>query len=184
MKLATVKEIRELSKEVTLPDGTQQTVYPGDLTGYIVNNSIHVPLDPNNRLYKQIQKSDIEIEPAYTEEEIFEIVKKQRLNEINTAFESAMKAITAEYPETEKLSWDKQEQEARAYLADNTAQTPLIDSIAEIRGVDKDVLVEKIIEKADAYTVAVGNAIGKRQVLEDLINQATTIEELEEIRWD
>ena len=58
------------------------------------------------------------------------------------------------------------EQEARAYLLDSNASTPLIDSICLTRDCDKSYLVGKIIEKADAYAVAVGTLTGIRQKLE------------------
>ena len=186
MKIQSIKEIRELSKQVTQEDGSTKTIYPGDLTGYLVNGSINVPLDSNNRLYKQIQKwmaNGGSIEPAYTEEEIFELVKKQKLSEINQAFNNEIKSISSKYPDAEKLSWTKQEQESRAYLNDNSVSTPLIDKIVEARGIDKDELVNRIIEKADAYMSLAGQAIGKRQRLEDLVEQANTIEDLESIKW-
>ena len=62
------------------------------------------------------------------------------------------------------------EQEAIAYLLDSNASTPLIDSICLTRDCDKSYLVGKIIEKADAYAVAVGMLTGIRQKLEKEIS--------------
>jgi len=73
MKINTVKEIREKSKEgINQETNEAEIKYPGRLTGYLVNNSIHVPIDQNNRLYKKIQKSNIPIQPAYTNEELLQ----------------------------------------------------------------------------------------------------------------
>ena len=62
------------------------------------------------------------------------------------------------------------EQEARAYLLDSNASTPFIDAICLARECDKSYLVAKIIEKADAYAVAVGTLTGIRQKLEKEIS--------------
>ncbi len=109
--------------------------------------------------------------------------KEAKLIEINNAFDKEMYIISSKYPDAEKLSWDKQEKEARAYLIDSTSPTPMLDAIATARDIDKTTLARKIVEKADAYSVAVGQAIGKRQALEDAINAATTLEELEAVKW-
>jgi len=103
--------------------------------------------------------------------------------EINGAFDAAMNTLIGSYPEREISSWPQQEKEARAYLADPAAVTPLLDALSTARGVTKDALAQKIVAKADAFAAAAGALIGKRQALEDKINAATTIEELEAIKW-
>lgn len=100
------------------------------------------------------------------------------LREINAACESALAAIREKYPHSEVLSWPYQESEARRWQAwadedePNPAEepaTPLVDLLAAERGIAKDELIGRIIAKADAYTQAVGVAVGKRQRLEDEI---------------
>ena len=85
---------------------------------------------------------------------------------INSNYEIEIAKITALVPASEVTTWPKQESEARAYLLNNESHTPLIYSIAEERKCTKDYLVEKIIEKADAYAIAVGTLTGVRQKLE------------------
>lgn len=103
----------------------------------------------------------------------------RQLREINAACEAELAAIRAKYPESEVLSWAKQEDEARRWQAwadedePNPAEepaTPLVDMLAAERGMDKAELVGRIIAKADAYTQAVGVAVGKRQRLEDQLD--------------
>lgn len=96
-------------------------------------------------------------------------LKKRKLAEINNDLETALAALRVEYPESEIMSWTKQETEARAWLRDNTRATPLIDLIASQRGLDKALLINKVIEKSDQYSFAVGSAIGRRQMLEDQV---------------
>lgn len=93
----------------------------------------------------------------------------QQLKDANTDYEQQVQELTKDVPESEKLTWTKQETEARAYLLDNTVSTPLIDGIVTARGVDKAYLVSKIIEKADLYAAAVGVLTGQRQAIEDSI---------------
>ena len=88
-------------------------------------------------------------------------------------YEQSIAQLTAGTPESEKSTWSKQEAEARAYTTDNTASTPLIDGIATARGVDRVYLIGKIIEKADAYTIAIAQLTGVRQAKEDQLMAGT-----------
>jgi len=114
---------------------------------------------------------------------LLEKEKQHAMQRINAAYQGELETILADYPEAETKTWDKQEAEARAYQADTTASTPLIDAIATARSMDKAELVSRIIAKADAWIAASGQATGKRQVLEDAISAAQTIEEVEAIAW-
>lgn len=104
-------------------------------------------------------------------------VKENKWAEINAGYERAAAAVKAGVPGTEISSWTKQETEARAYLADSTATTPLIDALATSRGYDKEALVLKIIEKADAYAATIGNLTGLRQKYEDQFEVCSTADE-------
>jgi hypothetical protein len=88
------------------------------------------------------------------------------LSKANAEFETAISNLTSSIPTSEISTWTKQESEARAYLLDDTVSTPFIDAICLARDCDKSYLVGKIIEKADAYAVAVGALTGVRQKLE------------------
>lgn len=100
------------------------------------------------------------------------IIKTERndnsylLSKANADFETAISSLTSSIPTMEISTWTKQESEARAYLLDSNASTPFMDAICTSRGVDKSYLAGKIIEKADAYAVAVGTLTGIRQKLE------------------
>ena len=97
------------------------------------------------------------------------VLKQRKLSQINAAFENAMLAVRSDYTESEIMSWSKQEYEARRWLTDNTHPTPLLDLIAEARGLDKTMLLNKVVLKADQYAYATGLAVGRRQQLEDQI---------------
>lgn len=117
-----------------------------------------------------------------------------RLENINAHCETAIAQISAGYPSSEVLSWPKQETEARAWLADNSVATPLIEALAAARGVVKADLVSRIIEKADLFAQVSGQLIGKRQGLEDqltamqdALNDPSQVDptkaEIEAVKW-
>ena len=109
--------------------------------------------------------------------------KAAKLTEINAACDAEIEAIKVSYPDTEVMTWDKQEREARALVLDATADTPLIDSIASARGLDRVELANRIIANADQFATASGASLGKRHKLKDEINAATTVEQAAEIVW-
>lgn len=105
---------------------------------------------------------------------------------INTAYQAAVNALTAGYPEDEIKSWPKQEIEARAWLADNNVATPWIDAAVVARGIAKSELVTKIIANADLFAPAHGQLTGKRQALRDQISalgETPTQEQLDAVQW-
>lgn len=110
-----------------------------------------------------------------------EEAKAEKLAEINTTYSVATSALVESYPETELLTFDKQEAEARAWLSDNTVSTPLIDMLAAGRQMDKAELVDRIIAKASTFTLAAGYLTGQRQHYEDILSAAGTLEEVEDI---
>lgn len=105
-------------------------------------------------------------------------LKAIKLNEINILYQQSIATLTPTYPDDERLTFDKQEQEARAWLADNSTSTPFIDALATGRQMDKAELVNRIIAKADAFAIASGLLTGQRQRYEDLLDVAETAEEV------
>lgn len=104
--------------------------------------------------------------------------KDSKLAEINEKYNVATSSLVSTYPSTELLTFDKQEKEARSWQADNTVSTPLIDALVLGRGIDKDELVRRIIAKAEAFALATGYLTGQLQRYEDLLDAATTAEEV------
>ena len=109
--------------------------------------------------------------------------REHKLAEIKAACEAVLSSLQSSYPESEVLSWDKQEREARAFLAEPTATVPLIAALAAARGISVSALAQRIVQKADAYTAAIAASLGKRQKLEDQLNAMTSWEQMAEINW-
>lgn len=112
-------------------------------------------------------------------------MKSNKLAEINARCESEIAAISAGYPASEVLSWPKQESESRAFVANASAVTPLLDALAAARGIPKAELASRVIAKADLFAQVSGAIIGKRQALEDQVNAlpTATAADLDAIQW-
>lgn len=112
--------------------------------------------------------------------------RQDKLAEINAKCEELMAQVRAKYPDSEIMSWPKQEQEARAYAAATNSDCPLLANLAHSRGIDIDILANRIILKADEYAIVSGSIIGTRQRLEDQLNALgpeATIEDFQAIVW-
>lgn len=135
------------------------------LTGRVVvmREEIYVYLDTNEEVAEELVAQAKTEQSALIQSGTYE----SALKNINDWYEGEVAKLTKGAPNTEISTWDKQEREARAYVADNSASTPFIDNLVLARGVTKEYLVGKIIEKADAYAIAVGALTGERQRRED-----------------
>lgn len=136
--------------------------YPPEAAWWCNNNNAYI--DKTEKGYIIVAIPDLELPE----------LKLAKLDEINKAYEQAIATLTPTYPDDERLTFDKQEAEARAWLADNDAETPFVDALATGRQMDKAELVSRIIAKADAFALASGSLTGQRQRYEDLLDVAET----------
>lgn len=113
-----------------------------------------------------------------------EEVKAAKYEEINTACDAALAILTTTYPERELLTFERQEREARALIAGDRSDIAHITAIADARGITVDELAQKIIAKADTFSVLSGTLIGHRQALETQVEQASTKEDVVAIKVD
>ena len=156
---------------VNLNTKTIVDILPDSVTennGFLINNGYGL-LDIENPILESTEQEDGSIEITFrelTKEELSPYL----LADINTNYQKEISLITSGIPISEISTWTKQESEARAYLLDSNASTPFIDAICLARECDKSYLVAKIIEKADAYAIAVGTLTGIRQKLEKEIS--------------
>lgn len=111
-----------------------------------------------------------------------EQARLSRQSKLTNDFNTAVVALSDAQPH-EMASWRKQEEQARAWNADNTIATPIIDAILATRnlGETKQQFVDIVISNADAYETAYGTMLGKFQNLIKAIKVATTIAEVEAI---
>lgn len=143
--------------------------YPVDAVEWCRNNQCHIveiEKDGDNRRFQIKGESPLSIEE----------LKASKLLEINSVYNVSTSNLVSTYPDMEVLTFDKQEQEARAWQIDNSASTPLIDALVLGRGIDKAELVRRIIAKADTFALATGYLTGQRQRYEDMLAAAQTAE--------
>ena len=65
---------------------------------------------------------------------------------------------------------------------DNTAATPMLDTIAAARGIERESLIKKALKKAREYRLLTAHVAGRRQAIEAAINAATTLDALDAIQ--
>ena len=101
-------------------------------------------------------------------------LKAEKLAEINAMCDAALKAMTPTYPDRELLTFDQQKQEALAYTADPSSPCPLLSPLAAARGISLELLCQKVIAKATAFSTVSGTLIGQRQAYEDQLDLCET----------
>lgn len=136
--------------------------------GFLVNGSMSVPNDPANRHYQMIQEFIANggvVDPEFTDAELLAQQKQQALIQAKAEYDTGIKQLIGDVPYTEIASWDKQEAEARAVLADANVATPFIDALRVSRGLGESrvELAGKIVANADAYALGAADLLGKYQ---------------------
>jgi hypothetical protein len=145
------------SADFEIVEALEPVVFVGHAMAYDSGWSI-----VNQELYDLYSESAVESLQSFDDRVLMaQSEKKPAIKEEQFLIEVAQ--IKAGYTEDEIKSWDKQEAEARAWFADNTAPTPLLDGIVFESGEAKEALVANIIAKADAYAAAFGKALGRKR---------------------
>ena len=71
--------------------------------------------------------------------------------------------IAKGYPQFERDTFAIQENEANAYMKDNEIPTPFIDNLCQSRGIEKSLMVSKVLANAEALKLATAPIIGQYQ---------------------
>tara|TARA_R110000851_G_scaffold315131_1_gene477401 strand:+ start:601 stop:1008 length:408 start_codon:yes stop_codon:yes gene_type:complete len=82
-------------------------------------------------------------------------------------FTSAIQPLVSGISQLERDTFERQEREALEWIADNSAPAVFIRGLGESRGIELDVLVAKIIIKADYYSSELAKALGVMHKAED-----------------
>jgi hypothetical protein len=116
-------------------------------------------------------------------EPTLEEAQAAQLAQINADFEAAAQALTAGYPEAERLTWPIQQAEALAWAADDTAPTPYLDGLADARGITPAEMRTLTLAQVQAFQAASQQLVGTRQRLRDEINAAATVAAVRAVVW-
>ena len=180
----TTKEIYETPGDVR--KALAPKILPKVLTKAVLDNNgldyFYEHVEPKTTIFQRAIKNGVKqnekglyvydyiIEDIFSEEEKIRIAadttkqaKSKKIEELKLQLEKYLDEHITDTPLSEKLSWSKQESEAREYLKDNNTPTPYIDALLASRnkGENKLDLINKIIAKADAYSVFHGTLLGK-----------------------
>lgn len=110
--------------------------------------------------------------------------KAAKLAEISKVCDLALIGVAAKYPEREILSWPQQIREAELLSeVGEGAATPLLNSIAEARGLSVTELGQRVMQKMMAYAQVSGEIFGARQAAEDAIQAAEDEAALDSIEF-
>jgi len=122
--------------------------------------------------------------PPATDVEIFAHNVAVKTDDITTAFNAAAEAISNALPH-EMASWRKQEDEARAYLADNSVPTPALSALVVARDKGETVfeLATKVVVNADTYASVYFPLLGKFQNKMSEITLTKTTADLTAIKF-
>lgn len=161
-------------------DGTAVTIsqvgsLSDDLT-MIAPPSEYCSWDGENWIENQAKKAEAEETKIATAK----VIALSRLNQRAQAIVNEQSGMD-DLPAFEVQSWPVQASEARAWSENNSAPTPVLDQIAQARGINPDKLKAAALKKNLAYESLCGTVAGKRQAIEKQIEAAKTLDELNTI---
>ena len=109
--------------------------------------------------------------------------KAEKISNLNASAQAFINSAAEidKLPEFEGQTWTIQAAAAKAYAADNTADTPVLDQIAASRGIDADKLKAAALRKTLAYEKLTAHVAGQRQALQSKIEAAKTQAALDKI---
>ena len=110
--------------------------------------------------------------------------KRHKIKELHGYINSRLTSIATKYPERERETWPEQHAEALRVKSGDASSCPLLTVAAAEAGVDIEQLSDVIIENADSWAIDAGQIVGKRIRLEREINEAQSLDELEEIEFE
>ena len=117
---------------------------------------------------------------AEAEKTAFQAAQAAKLTELANAAQAFVDkhAKTDIVPAFEQETWAMQGAEARAWADDDNAPTPILDSIAHNRNIDRIMLIRAALRKTQQYEALAAGVAGQRQALQVQIERAKTLDDL------
>jgi hypothetical protein len=115
------------------------------------------------------QTKIIGVDPDNDVEYVAPWLRDWKYKKLGSAADTATKAFIVLVPDFERATWENQEREARAWLADNAADTPTLSIMSLRRGDTVADLVPKVIIAADGFRQLGADNLGKLQALGGLV---------------
>ena len=116
-----------------------------------------------------------------------EVAKENKLKEIRNATNAYMKQLKQGFSDAEMETWSRQENGLKLLTADMNSEeydAQWVKALAATRGISLEEQLQRIAYASNAMNTYAYQLVGYQQHLEDLVNAATSINELEEIRFN
>lgn len=116
-----------------------------------------------------------------------DFAKQEKLSEIREASNSYMKELKKNFSDAEVQTWFRQENGLKLLSADINSEeydAKWVKALAATRGITVEEQMQRISYSSNVMNEYAYRLVGYQQSLEDRINAATTLEELQEIRFD
>ena len=115
-----------------------------------------------------------------------DVAKQQKLNEIRDATNSYMKQLKAGFSDAEMETWGRQENGVKL-LSENIDSQEYdalwVKALAQTRGISLEEQMQRISYASNLMNEYAYRLVGYQQNLEDKINAATTLAEIENIKF-
>lgn len=144
-------------------------------------------MDEIPQLAESSETDDQKVKHYLTEEDRtkgVEFNKAVFLKVIADRFTERHKDLMVDVSKLEKDTWEEQKRESFGYQTDNTYPTPVIDILSQGRGIEKSVLIDKIITNVTSYNVKMANLLLEQQLLETRVKACQTIADCHRLRHE
>jgi len=146
-----------------------------------VNRQGHSLMSINGNWVSSNDEAVQAIIDSFDEVESLKVKARARIVIQSQAF---MQQIESQYPSFERATWSTQKSEVEAWGADSSSLTPLIDNIAIAREMDRVVLLNRTLMKVSSYNIQAAYLSGKRQKLEDIIDESSDLDFISSINFE
>lgn len=116
------------------------------------------------------------LEEKYLQENLAKLAEEKRTEALKMA-DNVVEDYMNLFSDVEKTTWYKQESEIVAYNLDNSAPTPMLDALANARGISRESMLVKTNAKVEMFKNMAVAIIGKQQSYEDTIKNIVSSDE-------
>lgn len=116
-----------------------------------------------------------------------EIAKQNKLNEIHRDVNSYMEIVKKGFSNAEMETWSRQENGVKLLKKDINSQENdaiWVRNLASVRGISLEEMMQRIDAAVTMMNTVAYQIVGYQQRLEDVVNSATTLDEISEICFD
>lgn len=116
-----------------------------------------------------------------------EVAKEQKLVEVRNATNAYMKQLKKGFSDAEMETWSRQENGLKLLTADINSEeydAQWVKALASTRGISLEEQMQRIAYASNLMNEYAYRLVGYQQSLEDKINAATKVEEVQEIRFN